>query len=76
MMFYFSCRLAEEIARTKLHSPNVYNLGHRDSIIAAHEVGDYNVHSTLRLTEVTYVHNINASWLPYVYILNLMPVFT
>lgn len=31
-------RLAEELARTKLHSPNVYNLGHRDSIIAAHEV--------------------------------------
>jgi hypothetical protein len=58
MTFYFSYRLAEEIARTKLHSPNVYNLGHHDSIIAAHEVWIYNVHSTLRLTEVTLLSDL------------------
>jgi hypothetical protein len=57
-MFYFY-RLAEEIARTKLHSPSVYNLGQRDSIITAHEVGDYNVHSTLCLAEVTLLSDKN-----------------
>jgi hypothetical protein len=51
-MFYFSCRLAEDIARTKLRSPN-FNLGHHAPLFGHHEVRVCKVYSTLSLTEVT-----------------------